>query len=108
MLLVAHGTALSMMHTKKIIKNASRFQLNKRALSTGLSDDVKDAAFLRNVSAPSDLMDAHNKELIRRAYIRSIYQVARVEAMCKIYGDTNLSQHQKIEILSQVPYVVKE
>ncbi len=107
-LLITHGTALSMMHTKKLMKNASRVQLNRRTLHDRLHDDVKDAAHLRDASAPNNLMNVNDREHIRQAYINSIYKVAQIEAMCKIYAAPNLEDWERSELLSQVPYVVKE
>lgn len=108
MLLVSHGITLSMMHTKKIMKDVSRKQLNRRALYTGLQDDVKDAAHLRNVSTPSNLMDKWDKQLIREAYIDAIYKEAQMRTMCEIAAHPNLDHFQKRALRDQVPHVVKE
>jgi hypothetical protein len=109
LLLVAHGTALSMMHTRKIVKNTSRLQLQKRVCSEGgLIDHVGDAAFLRKATVSDNWMNEKDRELIRKAHIDSIYKVAQVEAMCKITANQNLDHFQKMFLRDQVPYIVKE
>lgn len=92
---LTHGTALSMMHTRKIVKGTSRLQVQKRMCS-------------ENMSAPSSLMNANDKWAIRRAYIDCIYKVAQIEAMCNIAANPNLDHFQKRALRDQVPYVVKE
>ncbi len=109
MLLVTHGAAVSMMHTKKIMKSVSRFQLQKRVYSEGgLIDHVGDAAFLRNVRVPSNLMNRDDISMIRETYRESIRQIARIEAMGKIYVMPGLNMHQRKELLEEADKILIE
>jgi|SRR5579862_3023365 hypothetical protein len=123
MLMITQGTVLSMLHTKKIMKSASRLQLQKRALverGTGLKDIEDMKKLLSDVKSKvakydqlsqirqEPLLDANDKWYIRKAYIDSIYKIARIEAMGKIYAMPNLDMYQRRELLDKVQYVVKE
>src|SRR5579862_6378820 len=97
-LMVTHGAVLSMLHTKKIMKNASRLQLQRRTMSgTGLKE-FEDVGLLKNQSLEDikkslrdmeiklakydqlpqirqePLLDVNDKWAIRQAYIDSIYK----------------------------------
>jgi hypothetical protein len=131
-LMVTHGTVLSMLHTKKIMKNASRLQLQRRTMSgTGLKE-FEDVGLLKNQSLEDmkkslrdmeiklakydqlpqirqePLLDVNDKWAIRQAYIDSIYKVAQIEAMGKIYAMSDLDKYQRQELLDKVEDVVKE
>ena len=54
------------------------------------------------------LMDMHDKTRIRDAYIDSIYKVAQIEAMCKIYAMSNSLYLNREYLLYQVRDIVKE
>ena len=108
-LLVTHGTVLSMMHTRKVMKSVSRIQLQKRTHSEGgLIDHVGDAAFLRTASAPSNLMNRDDISMIRETYRESIRQIARIEAMGKIYVMPGLNMHQQKELLEEADKILTE
>ena len=133
-LMVTHGTALSMMHTRKIMKSASRLQLQRRTLverGTGLKD-FEDVGLSKNQSLEDmnkllrdmeiklakydqlpqirqePLLDANDKWAIRRAYIDSIYKLARFEARCKIHTMYHLSIYQREDLLREADKIVKE
>ena len=107
-LLVTHGTALSMMHTKKFMQKTSRIQLQKRVYSEGgLIDHVGDAAYLRNVSVPSDLMSRDDRFAIRETYRESIRRIARIEAIGKIYA-MPLDRYQREQLLREADKIVQE
>lgn len=130
LLLLTQGTVLSMMHTKR---GVLRLKLNRKVLyGTMLKDDIRDAAFLRNQSLedvkillrnienkiekqnqllqnlPNNLMTKDDVYCIRQAYIGSIYKVARIEAMCKIYATPNLEARERDILLNEVPRIVRE
>jgi len=123
MLMITQGTVLSMLHTKKIVKNTSRLQLQKRAFGacgTGLKDIEDMKKLLSDVKSKvakydqlsqirqEPLLDADDKWYIRRAHIDCIYKIARIEAMGKIYAMPNLTYEQRNKLLGDVKYVIQE
>jgi nitrogenase subunit NifH len=106
-LVMTHGTALSMVRANNI-KKALHLQSNKRVMCTGLKDDIRDAASIRSANMTDNLMDSYDRNRICNAHIKSIYQVARIEAMCKIQADPNLSWQQKRDLVALVPTIVRE
>ncbi len=106
-LLITQGTVLSMMHGRKIIHRTSRLKLNRSYIEL----EKQQNKFVQNLQASStdfSAMDVHSRARIRDAYIASIYKVAQIEAMCKIYSTSNLDAKERQALLDKVAYIVRE
>ena len=56
----------------------------------------------------NDSMTIQDRNRIAQARVSSIYKVAQIEAMCKIYTTPNLDYNVRKHLLERVPYIVKE
>jgi hypothetical protein len=104
-LIVAHGTALSMLHTKKIMNGASRLQLQKRTMSgTGLKD-FDDVTFLRNMSFEKSLRNIENKLAEHNQLLQNLQKIL----IAKQESTSSYSQYNEQDLVSyEINHAFKE
>jgi hypothetical protein len=106
-LLVIHGTVLSMMHTRKIMKNVSRLQLQRRTFGlcgtgdtcgTGLKE-FEDVGLLKNQSIEDikkSLKDIESK--LEKQETRLARHDDLLEGVLSLIGDNSISENEKKEM----------